>query len=176
MALCNPVKCVHPPNSSIITYKKHSINSIKALLKRQLIKKSQTPVRRPVPSHASSTTARFQRIKGTNFVREVKPKLEYSIKTDSTNNYDMTIFHEEQLEDTYAVLSRRRLKKVPSWARKSELQVAFINQIYFNDKNPEDIFGTVEIDAAHEMVKSLKFHDSEVSSNFSFSMFPPNFV
>ncbi|CAF4717847.1 unnamed protein product, partial [Rotaria magnacalcarata] len=58
----------------------------------------------------------------------------------------MTIFHEEQLEDTYAVLSRRRLKKVPSWARKSELQVAFINQIYFNDKNPEDIFGTVEID------------------------------
>ncbi|CAF5143511.1 unnamed protein product, partial [Rotaria magnacalcarata] len=146
------------------------------LLKRQLFKKSQTPVRRPVPSHASSTTARFQRIKGTNFVREVKPKLEYSIKTDSTNNYDMTIFHEEQLEDTYAVLSRRRLKKVPSWARKSELQVAFINQIYFNDKNPEDIFGTVEIDAAHEMVKSLKFYDSEVSSNLSFSMFPPNFV
>ncbi|CAF3493267.1 unnamed protein product [Rotaria socialis] len=176
MAFCNPVKCVHPPNSSIITYNKHSTNSIKTLLRRQLFKKSKTPVHSPVPSHASSTTARFQRIKGSNFVREVNPKLEYSIKTDSTNNYDMTIFHEEQLDDTYAVLSRRRSKRVPSWARKSELQLAFINQIYFNDKNPEDIFGTVEIDAAHEMVKSLEFYDSELSSNFSFSMFSPNFV
>ena len=105
----------------------------------------------------------------------------------------MTIFHEEQLDDTYAVLSRRRSKKIPSWARskiikllflsnhyfvftESQLQLAFINQIYFNDKNPEDIFGSVEIDAAHEMVKSLEFYDSELPSNLSFSMFPPNFV
>lgn len=58
----------------------------------------------------------------------------------------------------------------------SQLQLAFINQIYFNDKNPEDIFGSVEIDAAREMVQSIEFYSLELPSDLSLSTFPPNFV
>ena len=53
----------------------------------------------------------------SNIVREVNPTAEYSFKTDSTNNYDMTIFHDDEIDDTYIALSRRRSKKIPRWAR-----------------------------------------------------------
>jgi hypothetical protein len=53
----------------------------------------------------------------------------------------------------------------------SQLQLAIINQVYFN-KNPEDIFGSVHIDLAHKMIQSIKLQNTELS----FSMFPPNFV
>ncbi len=108
----------------------------------------------------------------SNIVREINPIPECSFKKDSTNNYDMTIFH----DDLEIVLSRRQLKKMPSWTRskffifffirhfillvlESQFELAIINQIYFN-KNPEDIFGSVQ--------------NPEVS--FAYSMFPPNFV
>ncbi|CAF2331167.1 unnamed protein product [Rotaria sp. Silwood2] len=181
MAFCNPVKCIQPDHSSIVTHPKRSNTSMKTLFRRQLFKKSsslvqsQTSIHNSVQNHLHSS-ARFQRIKGSNIVREVNPSSEYSLKKDSTNNYDMTIFHDDELDDTYAAISRRRSKKIPRWARKSQLQLAFINQIYFNDKNPEDIFGSIQIDAAHEMVRSIELSNTEFPSNYSFSMLPPNFV
>ncbi len=49
----------------------------------------------------------------TNYVREVNPIAECSFQTDSTNNYDMTLFH----DDIQETLSHRRAKKIPDWAR-----------------------------------------------------------
>ncbi len=53
----------------------------------------------------------------SNIVREINPIQECTFKTDSTNNYDMTLFHNDELDDTQIVLSRRQLKKIPRWAR-----------------------------------------------------------
>ncbi|CAF0724794.1 unnamed protein product [Rotaria sordida] len=182
MAFCNPVKCIRSTNSSIVTNPKRSNTSIKTFFRRQLFKKSssliqsKTPIHSLIQNHVQSS-GRFRRIKGSNIVREVNPNSEYSFKTNSTNNYDMTIFHDDVLDDTHVAISRRRSKKIPRWARKSQLQLAFINQIYFNDKNPEDIFGSIQIDVAHEMVQSIELkHNTEFSLNYSSSMFPPNFV
>lgn len=58
----------------------------------------------------------------------------------------------------------------------SQLQLAFINQIYFNDKNPEEIFGPVEIDLVHQMVQSIESQPMESSLFYSSSLCPPNFV
>lgn len=58
----------------------------------------------------------------------------------------------------------------------SQLQLAIINQIYFNDKSPEDIFGSVHIELAQEMVQSIEFHDVQYSSIYSSPFCPPNFV
>jgi hypothetical protein len=105
----------------------------------------------------------------------------------------MTIYYYDQLDDTQITLSRRESKKIPHWARskvlnffnfkffflfllESQLQLALINQIYFNDKNPEDIFGSVHMDLAHEMIQSIKLHNTKLSSVYSSSMLPPNFV
>ncbi|CAF0734085.1 unnamed protein product [Rotaria sp. Silwood1] len=182
MAFCNPVKCIQPSDTSIVINRKRSNTLTKTLFHRQLFKKSSSRIQSQSPMHSSvknhlQSNARFQRIKGSNFVREVNPNSEYSIKTDSTNNYDMTILHDDQLDDTtYSAVSRRRSKKIPRWARKSQLQLAFINQIYFNNKNPEDIFGSIQINAAHEMVQSIEIYNTEFSLNYSFSMLPPNFV
>jgi len=55
----------------------------------------------------------------------------------------------------------------------SQLQLALINQIYFNDKNPDDIFGPIHIDLAHQMIE---LQTIELPLLSSYSMFPPNFV
>ncbi len=36
---------------------------------------------------------------------------------DSTSNYDMTVFHDDELDDTQVALSHRQAKKIPRWAR-----------------------------------------------------------
>ncbi|CAF0804003.1 unnamed protein product [Adineta steineri] len=174
MAFCNP--CVRPSNSSIVNYTSRPTISLKSLLRRKFVKKSPTLNLTRIPIHHSQSSARFQRIKGSNFVREINPNLECSFKTESTNNYDMTVYHDEQLDDTQNISSYRRTKKIPRWARKSQLQLAFINQIYFNDKNPDDIFGCIHMDLAHEMVQSIESRNSEITHIYNSPLLPPNFV
>ena len=53
--------------------------------------------------------------------------------------------------------------------------MAIINQIYYNDKDPEDIFGTVRVDLAREMVASIELWNTELPFVYS-SNLPPNFV
>ena len=36
---------------------------------------------------------------------------------DQISNYDMTVFHDDELDDTEVALSHRESKKVPRWAR-----------------------------------------------------------
>ena len=50
----------------------------------------------------------------------------------------------------------------------SQLQLAFINQVYFHEKDPETIFGLVQLDRAHEMIQSLdnQGYPSFLPSNF----------
>ena len=57
----------------------------------------------------------------------------------------------------------------------SQLQMAIINQMYYNDKNPEEIFGTVRLDLAREMVDSMDLWNTELPFLYS-SDLPPNFV
>lgn len=58
----------------------------------------------------------------------------------------------------------------------SQLQLAIINQIYYNEKNPEEIFGTVQVDLAREMVDSIELWNTELPFIHSYATLPPNFV
>ena len=62
------------------------------------------------------------------------------------------------------------------FALESQLQLAFINQVYFKDNNPEDIFGSVQIDVVREMVQSIVLCNTELPYVYSLSVFPANFV
>lgn len=93
------------------------------------------------------------------------------------------------MNETNMSVSHRRKKEIPRWARskiggkgwvegkeslfhlESQIQLAFINQIYFNDKNPEEIFGSIQLDLAREMVQSI-----DTTDPYSSTLFPPNFV
>jgi hypothetical protein len=57
----------------------------------------------------------------------------------------------------------------------SQLQMAIINQMYYNDKNPEQIFGNVRMDLAQEMVDSIELWNTELPFFYS-SDLPSNFV
>jgi hypothetical protein len=125
-----------------------------------------------------------------HLVRERKSILD---RMDSTNNYDMTILHDDQLDNTDMTQSHRQLKKIPHWARSkftssfcpvwiivhlfidSQLQLAYINQIYFQERNPEDIFGPVHLDRAREMLESIALPDVEHFYGYP-SFLPSNFV
>jgi hypothetical protein len=48
--------------------------------------------------------------------------------------------------------------------------------MYFNDKKPEDIFGSVRIDLAREMVQSIELFNTELTHAYSSSILPSNFV
>jgi hypothetical protein len=106
----------------------------------------------------------------------------------------MTIFHEDELDDTQVALSHRQSKKIPRWARskfffilfdhslsikfislENQLELGIINQIY-NDKNPEDIFGSIHLDLAHKMIDSIELWNTELPFVYSYSKLPPNFV
>ncbi|CAF1322688.1 unnamed protein product [Adineta ricciae] len=171
MVFC--ASCLRPSNSSIVTHTQQPTLSLKSLLRRQLLKKSTNISRSRAPTQCSNTqnNVRFQRLNGSNFVREVNPMIECSFKANSTNNYDMTIFHNDQMNETDISISHRRKKNIPRWARKSQIQLAFINQIYFNDKNPEEIFGSIQLDLAREMMQSI-----DTTDLYSSTLFPPNFV
>jgi hypothetical protein len=49
-------------------------------------------------------------------VREVKSKSKSRSISKSMNNYDMTILHDDELENTQLAKLRRRKKRIPSWA------------------------------------------------------------
>lgn len=103
----------------------------------------------------------------------------------------MTVFHDDELDDTQVALSHRRSKKIPRWAQskyfliflkflifeishlESQIELAIINQIYY-DKKAEDIFGTIHLDLAHKMVDSIELWNTELP--FIYSTLPPNFV
>ena len=53
--------------------------------------------------------------------------------------------------------------------------MAIINQMYYKDKNPEDIFGTVQMDLAREMIDSIELWNTELPFFYSTDL-PPNFV
>ena len=105
----------------------------------------------------------------------------------------MTVFHDDLLDDTEVAMSRRRTKKIPRWAQskqiesivrvqqlvlsllESQLQLAFINQIYFHGHDAEQIFGSVRLDLAEEMVQSIEIDDPETFQGYPSSL-PFNFV
>jgi hypothetical protein len=102
----------------------------------------------------------------------------------------MTEYYYDQVNDTQIDLFPQHSQEIPNWARskffillilnfilfflESQLQLAYINQAYFNDKNPEDIFGSVQINLAYEIVQSLKCYPPNLSHAYAFV--PPNFV
>ena len=43
----------------------------------------------------------------------------------------------------------------------SQLQLAFINQIYFHGHDAEQIFGSVRVDQAHQMVQTIEIDNPE---------------
>ena len=53
--------------------------------------------------------------------------------------------------------------------------MAIINQMYFQDKNPEDIFGTVRLDLAREMIQSIECGQNKNFSSYP-AFLPANFV
>ncbi|CAF1458829.1 unnamed protein product [Rotaria sordida] len=164
---CNP--CLLPPaDSSILSYvPRRSSSSIKSILRRQFSKKHSIGVQyRSHENHQENLfTRKFQRIKGSNIVREVKSNNKSQSKSKTTiHNYDMTIFHDDELNNTRLAMIRRRKKKIPTWAEKDQLQLAIINQVYFHDKNPDDIFGNVCIDHVFEMINSMNIRNIESKS------------
>ncbi|CAF1294130.1 unnamed protein product [Rotaria sordida] len=174
MAFCN--SCFRPADSSVLTYTKNL--SIKTLLRRQIFKKSLTITKcqssllnRSI--HKQESNRKFKKMKRSNIIREINSNFE---NNQTINNYDMTIFHDDELDDTQIALSHRQSKKIPRWARKSQIELAIINQIYYNDKKPEDIFGSIHLDRAHEMINSIDLWNTELPFGFSYENFPPNFV
>ncbi|UJR34092.1 hypothetical protein I4U23_021502 [Adineta vaga] len=109
----------------------------------------------PISSYSVFSIHRFRRIKGSNIIQEVNPDDRSHSVCKTTSNYDMTILHEDELNSTQLATIRRRKKKIPHWAKKDQLQLAIINQIYFQDQNPEDIFGDFCIDQALTMIHSI---------------------
>lgn len=51
-------------------------------------------------------------------VREMNSNGKFRSKSQTTNNYDMTILHDDELENTQLATVRRRKKKIPSWANR----------------------------------------------------------
>lgn len=111
---------------------------------------------------------------------EVKSNNKSHSISKTTNNYDMTILHDDELDNTQLAILRRRKKKIPSWANskyfvllfffqirvlfiyiEEQLQLAIINQVYFQDKNPEEIFGSICIEQAFDMINSIDFKNKE---------------
>jgi hypothetical protein len=92
----------------------------------------------------------------------------------------MTILHDDELENTQLARLRRRKKKIPAWANskflvllfilnniylflyvEDQLQLAIINQVYFQDQNPEDIFGSICIEHVFDLIKSIDIKNKE---------------
>lgn len=53
--------------------------------------------------------------------------------------------------------------------------VSHPNQLYFNDKQPEEIFGTFRMNSICELIQSIPTQPQEFSV-FSYSKLPANFV
>jgi len=113
-------------------------------------------------------------------VLEVKSKNKSRSTSKPTTNYDMTILHDDELENTQSATLRRRKKKIPAWANskflvllfilnniylflyvEDQLQLSIINQVYFQDQNPEDIFGSICIEHVFDLIKSIDIKNKE---------------
>ncbi|CAF2542272.1 unnamed protein product [Rotaria sp. Silwood2] len=163
--LCNP--CLLPADSSILSFvQPRSSSSVKSILRRQFSKKRSIGVhQRSHENHQENlSTRKFQRIKGSNVVREIKLNNKSQSISKTIQNYDMTIFHDDELNNTGLAMIRRRKKKIPSWAQKDQLQLAIINQVYFHEKNPDDIFGNVCMDHVFEMINSMNIKNQKPKS------------
>ncbi|CAF1222843.1 unnamed protein product [Adineta ricciae] len=123
-------------------------SSIKSFLSRYFSKKSSSIVescRKPI---------RRSR-KKSDFIGEINPSKKSHSLHKKTHNYDMTILHEDELNNTQLATIRRRKKTIPNWAKQDQLQLAIINQVYFQEQNPEEIFGSFRLDEAFDMINSL---------------------
>jgi hypothetical protein len=58
----------------------------------------------------------------------------------------------------------------------SQLQLAIINQVYCNEKQPEEIFGSVQLNLVDEMIDSIELWNRNISLPFCYATLPPNFV
>lgn len=93
----------------------------------------------------------------------------------------MTILHDDELENTHLATIRRRKKKIPSWANskwslfsfiitlscffvEEQLQLAIINQVYFHEQTPEDIFGSICIEHVFDMINSIDVQHNGTTS------------
>lgn len=104
----------------------------------------------------------------STLVRKARPTKESS---SVSQNYDMTILHADELDNTRLATARRRKKKIPAWANRKRLQlslwipsmffseeqleVAVINQVYFQKIEPEDIFGSICLDHARDLINAM---------------------
>lgn len=62
-----------------------------------------------------------------------------------------------------------------SFSLESQLQLAYINQIYFHGQDAEQIFGSVRMELAHEMVQSIEIDNPETFQGYP-AFLPSNFV
>lgn len=53
--------------------------------------------------------------------------------------------------------------------------MAIINQIYYNDNNPDELFGSIHLDAAEEMINAIDLWNTELPFFYSENL-PKNFV
>ncbi|CAF1275509.1 unnamed protein product [Adineta ricciae] len=124
------------------------VDNHKSCLSRYFSKKSSSIVK-----SCRKTVRRLR--KRSDFIDEINfDKKSHSIHK-KTHNYDMTILHEDELNNTQLATNRRRKKIIPNWAKQDQLQLAIINQVYFQDRNPEEIFGSFRLDEAFDMINSL---------------------
>ncbi|CAF2079390.1 unnamed protein product [Rotaria magnacalcarata] len=136
--------CLLPTDSSMLScVPTRSSSSIKSILHRRISKKCS--VNGQDRNQQKSSIRKFQRIKGSNILREIILCNKSQSTSKKTHSYDMTILHDDELNNTELAMIHRRKKKIPSWAQKDQLQLAIINQVYFQDKNPDDIFGSILI-------------------------------
>jgi hypothetical protein len=64
----------------------------------------------------------------SNIVRQVNPKNKSHSKSKPTYNYDMSILHDDELNNSYLAERRRPKKKIPFWANgKSSIVLLFFN-------------------------------------------------
>jgi hypothetical protein len=52
----------------------------------------------------------------STIVRKLNPTRKSHSTSKTTHNYDMTILHDDELNNTRLATIRRRKKKIPSWA------------------------------------------------------------
>ncbi|CAF0817368.1 unnamed protein product [Didymodactylos carnosus] len=86
-----------------------------------------------------------------------------------SNNYDMTVLEIGKYDDHQ--LESMTKKRIPSWARKNELQVAIVNQMYFQ-RNPSKIFGKRSNSHLKNMFDSLlpNINDKKTSNDTIITM------
>lgn len=172
LGLLTPVtlfQCLRSTDLSVLSTKESSSSrSFKSLLRRRLLKRSKKESKLVSVIH------------DTRSVVTQRP-----VAADASLNYDMTVLHDDELDDTALALHHRRSKRIPRWAQsksnpsssspsssplllrlETQLQLAIVNQLYYNDQHPEQIFGLVRLDSAVQMVNAIDLCHSALPENF----------